>query len=117
MNSIFILLALLQIKHWYIDFVDQTAEEVRCKGIYGHWTGIAHSFKHAVVTWVLVLLFAPVPLACALALLDLAIHYHTDWIKIRFGNRDITSPTFWNHLGLDQMIHQFTYIAIAFVIS
>jgi len=45
-------LILLQIKHWYIDFVNQTEEEVKHKGIYLDWIGIKHSAKHGVATFV-----------------------------------------------------------------
>jgi len=40
---IFLTLVLLQIKHWYIDFVDQDMVEVKHKGIYGHWLGMRHT--------------------------------------------------------------------------
>jgi len=32
------------------------------------------------------------------------------------GNRDITSPTFWNHFGLDQMAHQIVYLILAMIL-
>ena len=49
-DSILFLLALLFIKHWYVDFVDQTNEEVASKGIYGDPIGIGHSAKHGIAT-------------------------------------------------------------------
>ena len=52
-DTIFITLALLFIKHWYIDFVIQTDEEVKHKGIYGNWTGIVHSLKHGLATLII----------------------------------------------------------------
>jgi hypothetical protein len=45
--------------------------------------------------------------------LDFLAHYHIDWTKMNYGNRDIRTPQFWNHLGLDQMAHQICYIFIA----
>ena len=50
MIEILAILALLQIKHWYVDFVIQTMDEVNGKGIYGNWQGIKHSLKHGVAT-------------------------------------------------------------------
>ena len=44
-DSIFILLGLLFVKHWYVDFINQTMEEVHGKGIYGNPYGIMHSAK------------------------------------------------------------------------
>ena len=109
-------LILLQIKHWYIDFVDQTEEEIQHKGIYLDWIGIKHSVKHGVSTFVIlwvVLGWAETDVAFALATVDFLLHYHIDWFKMNYGNRDIRTPQFWNHFGLDQMAHQIVYIIIA----
>jgi hypothetical protein len=109
-------LILLQIKHWYIDFVNQTEEEIQHKGIYLDWIGIKHSVKHGVSTFVIlwaVLGWVETDLAFALATVDFLLHYHIDWLKMNYGNRDIRTPQFWNHLGLDQMAHQIVYIIIA----
>ena len=109
-------LILLQIKHWYIDFVNQTEEEIQHKGIYLDWIGIKHSVKHGVSTFVIlwvVLGWVEIDLAFALATVDFLLHYHIDWFKMNYGNRDIRTPQFWNHLGLDQMAHQIVYIIIA----
>lgn len=111
-----LILALLQVKHWFIDFVDQTEEEVKYKGVYGDWRGIKHSLKQGMGTFVViasVTLLQHFPFALALAIFDFIAHYHIDWIKMNFGNRDIRTPQFWNHLGLDQMAHQLCYLFIA----
>ena len=115
-----ITLFLLQIKHWYIDFVNQTAEEVAHKGIYLDWKGVKHSLKHGLATFVIlygVTGFTYLHFALLLAIADFVLHYHIDWTKMNYGNRDIQTPQFWNHLGLDQMAHQFCYITIAFLIT
>ena len=109
-------LILLQIKHWYVDFVNQTDEEIKHKGIYLDWIGIKHSVKHGVSTFVTlwaVLGWVETDLAFALATVDFLLHYHIDWFKMNYGNRGIRTPQFWNHLGLDQMAHQIVYIIIA----
>ena len=106
------LLTLLLIKHWYIDFVDQSQEEVDHKGIYLDWVGVKHSSKHGVATAILILIVAPLPIALVLGAIDFLIHYHVDYIKMRYGCRDISKPLFWNQLGLDQLAHQLTYIGI-----
>ena len=117
MDSVFELLALLYIKHWYVDFVNQSMEEVNGKGIYGNWQGVKHSVKHGIAT-VIVLLIASVnwPSAVILGIVDFITHYHIDWTKINYGNRDINSPAFWNHLGLDQMAHNFVYLFIVWAL-
>ena len=111
-----LVLALLQVKHWFVDFVNQTDEEVAHKGIYLDWRGVKHSLKHSVVTFLVLPLITSYETALVLACLDFILHYHIDWIKMKFGNRDIKSPAFWNHLGLDQMAHQLTYIFIIFMV-
>jgi hypothetical protein len=112
MNTIILILILLQIKHWYIDFVDQTEEEVKHKGIYLNWLGLKHSLKHALATFIIFFFFITVEGALIVAFIDFIIHYHTDWIKMKFGNRDIKTKEFWAQLGLDQMVHQLTYIGL-----
>ena len=112
MLEIFVILIMLQIKHWYIDFVNQTDEEVKHKGIYLNWLGVKHSFKHGLGTLAVLILFVPFSWALILAAVDFILHYHIDWTKMNYGNRDITTPAFWNHLGLDQMAHQLVYILI-----
>jgi hypothetical protein len=118
-GAAFFILVLLQIKHWYIDFVDQTMEEVRSKGIYGDEPGIMHSAKHGFGTLMCILAVTGFPYigyAMVLAFTDFVIHYHTDWAKMNYGNRDIQNPLFWNHLGLDQMVHQLTYLGIVYAV-
>ena len=104
-------LLLLFIKHWYIDFVMQTPRMVEEKGQYGKWYGILHSLEHAGATFVIFAL-AGIPVAIGLALFDFVTHYHIDWAKMNYGNRDITTPQFWNHLGLDQLAHYIVYLII-----
>jgi hypothetical protein len=114
---ILLTLVLLNIKHWYVDFVNQTMDEVHGKGIYGNWLGIRHSLKHALGTFlVIVLMGAGLVGAGVLAMIDFVLHYHIDWAKMNWGNRDITNPEFWNHLGLDQMLHHFTYLGMVYLL-
>ena len=112
MIELFVLLVLLQLKHWYIDFVNQSDEEVAHKGIYMDWLGIKHSLKQGLATFLIFFLFIEVEGAIIVGLIDFVLHYHIDWIKMRFGNRDIRTKAFWAQLGADQLAHQLTYIGI-----
>jgi hypothetical protein len=107
-----LILFLLQIKHWYFDFANQSADEIKYKGIYLDWRGITHSLKHAIATVALFFLFTSVHTAIILGLIDFLIHYHIDWIKIKWGTKDISTKLFWNQFGLDQLAHQTTYIVL-----
>lgn len=110
--TILLILALLQVKHWYIDFVNQSMEEVENKGKYGQWLGIKHSVKQGIGTVICFIPFCTLEWSITAGLIDFVLHYHIDWTKMNKGNRDITTPQFWNHLGLDQMAHQLTYIGL-----
>lgn len=121
--EVLIFLLLLQIKHWLADFYFQTLDQVNHKGIYGNYTGITHSLDHTIgmgiCLLIMIILFdlsiAPW-LLLTLMLADGVIHYHIDWAKMNWGNRDIKTPQFWNHLGLDQALHHITYIVIAWIL-
>lgn len=118
MEIILLTLVLLQIKHWYIDFVNQSNQEVASKGIYGDRQGINHSAKQGLGTVLAVWITVGTPyliFAVICGIIDFVVHYHVDWLKMNYGNRDIKTPQFWNHLGLDQMAHQLTYIFIAWM--
>jgi hypothetical protein len=115
-NTLLFILVLLQIKHWCIDFVYQTDEELEYKGDYMEWLGITHSLKHGIGTFVclwIVTGWPNVEFAFFIGTLDFILHYHIDWIKKNYGNGEIHTKEFWNHLGLDQMAHQLCYIAFA----
>jgi hypothetical protein len=106
-----VVLVLLFIKHWYVDFVAQTPRMVQEKGQYGKLHGIYHSGQHALATFLIFVLAGPV-FATAAAVIDFVTHYHIDWVKMNYGNRDITTPQFWNHLGLDQLAHAMIYLLL-----
>jgi hypothetical protein len=120
--EILIILACLQIKHWIVDFALQTNTQVLGKGIYGNPAGISHSLEHVIGTLTALLIASAFVSNLSLewiviaAVIDGVIHYHIDWTKMNFGNRDITTPQFWRHLGLDQMLHQFCYLFLILIL-
>lgn len=121
-NAAFLMLLLLFVKHWYVDFVNQTDEEVLTKGMYGKWPGVYHSIKHGLATAVIVYCigdweFDVTPVgALAIGFVDFVAHYNTDYLKRRYGNRDISTPAFWAQLGLDQLVHYTTYLGIVWIL-
>lgn len=122
LTSAIILLVLLQIKHWYVDFVNQSMEEVVSKGIYGDSAGINHSAKQAIGTMVAILCVTGmdyIAYAAILAFVDFACHYHIDWAKININrkkNYTVEHPEFWAWLGFDQLLHQLTYLFIVWAV-
>jgi hypothetical protein len=119
-DSIFIILALLFIKHWYIDFVNQTMEEIVGKGIYGNFAGVMHSAKHGIGTAIIICLATgQINLGLMLGFLDFVLHYHIDWAKININKRWNYTPAdhqFWTWLGADQLAHSLTYLFIVWKI-
>ena len=116
MNEVFIVLALLFIKHWYVDFVNQNNEEVAHKGIYLNWLGVKHSLKQGLATMAVFIVWCDPVTTFILGVIDFVLHYHIDYCKMRFGNRDIKTPQFWAQLGLDQLAHYFTYLGIVWLV-
>lgn len=109
------LLLILQIKHWFVDFVNQTELEIKSKSVYGDRAGVLHSIKHGVGTFGCVWIVLGIPgilMALLMGIIDTALHYHIDWTKSNYGCIDDTKKEFWIHFGLDQLGHQITYIII-----
>jgi hypothetical protein len=116
-----VFLALLQIKHWYIDFVNQSNIEIASKGIYGDFHGIMHSVKHGggtvLCAW-LTFGWSYMFFCWVLGIIDFFIHYHIDWAKMNINRNKgytIEMPQFWAWLGADQMAHQLTYIGLVWL--
>jgi len=113
--DVIVALFFLQIKHLVADFYLQTDKMVAGKAIYGNLQGMLHSGYHAVGTFIVLYFFIGWQYALLLAIFDFVTHYHIDWTKMNWGNRDIKNKRFWQHLGLDQFAHYTVYLAITIV--
>ncbi len=116
--EILALLILFQLKHYYADFVIQTYMQTVKKGVWLHPCGISHSLDHVWTTLLVLLVFSMIHSISATTILFIGavegiIHYVIDFTKVKYGNKDMTKPIFWNQFGLDQVAHQITYILIA----
>lgn len=114
-------LVLLQIKHFLLDFYWQPPFMWQNKGTYLHPGGITHSALHGIVTGLLVLLFTQSPgLSALICFGEFVTHYHIDWAKMninaRRGWKCNTHNEFWQLTGLDQLLHQLTYVVIFIVV-
>lgn len=110
-----ILLAMLEVKHFLFDFVFQTPYQLKNKGIYGHPGGVLHSGLHVCGTLVALLaVAAPVLPSAAILVAEFVVHYHLDWAKEQITRRVGSSKAafFWGMIGLDQLMHHLTYVAI-----
>ena len=118
-EQLLFVLALLFVKHWYVDFVNQSMEEVASKGNYGELIGIGHSIKHGIGTF-LVFYVTDITLGMCFVLgfIDFIIHYHIDWLKININrkhNYTASDPKFWQWLGADQLAHSITYLYLVWL--
>lgn len=120
--EIIALFFLFQVKHYYADFVIQTYAQTVRKGIYRDPVGISHSVDHAWTTLVALLVFdiffqpLTLTLMIGMTLLEAVVHYHIDWLKVKYGIKDNTKPLFWNQFGMDQLAHQICYLLMVWYI-
>jgi hypothetical protein len=125
MNAEMWVLVALMVKHFIADFPLQPMWMVKDKGFYGKAGGVAHALLHGIGTgFVLVIVGVRVPgsgdwpwwWALPFMLGDIVVHYHVDYLKMRINRVKgwgPQHPQFWNLLGLDQLAHYLTYVAIA----
>ena len=124
-NELLIVLLLLQLKHFIYDFYWQPPFMYKNKGTYGHSGGIVHALAHmfgslAILNVVGILWFdwstSIVVWFPFLCLAEAVIHYHVDWAKMNInklkGWGPFNSEEFWQLLGLDQLLHQLTYVGM-----
>jgi hypothetical protein len=114
-NTILILFFMFMMKHFVVDFLLQFKYQWSNKGTYGHPGGLLHAGLHGIGTALCLLMFSWEDILF-LALMDAVFHYHIDWAKMnlnaRMGWTATTSEYFWWLLGLDQLLHMLTYLAI-----
>jgi Protein of unknown function (DUF3307) len=119
-DLILLSLLLFQIKHFLCDFVLQTGWQVRHKGDYLHPAGFVHAGLHALGSIPAVMVLTKAPAAIAfIILIEFIIHYHVDWLKVRVDQAlklNHQNQMYWVIFGIDQFIHQLTYLAIVFVL-
>jgi len=113
------LLFLLQLKHFVVDFLWQPEYEWRNKGTWGHPGGINHSVKHALATFLILIFFKTHLVALNIAIFEGFAHYLIDYSKMNInsnmGWKADKNPEFWYLLGLDQFLHQICYCIIVVI--
>jgi hypothetical protein len=113
-----VLLLLLQAKHVLADFILTSDFIIQNRWIYGHPGGLLHVALHVAGSF-LAFLIAGLPGLGALLFLLIAealIHYHIDWTKDNLTRRYALTPKdakFWWAMGIDQFLHQATYLGMA----
>jgi len=135
-TTVFILLAIFQVKHFLADYPLQTGYMLGKFKPSPDYIGPlhAHASVHAALTFIIVLVFSSWPLAILTAIFDHTVHFLVDRLKaspkLLGRHKSLTAkdyPTatekqrrgnkyFWWSLGFDQMAHHFTHYAIIYFI-
>lgn len=114
-------LTYLQFKHFIFDYVLQTPYQYLNKGKYGHPGGFLHAALHVAGTLpVFLILPSTIGTALAIAAAEFVLHYHIDWTKEQLLRRGRLTPDtagYWRLHGLDQFVHQATYIGVVAILA
>jgi hypothetical protein len=114
-------LVLFQLKHYLCDFVLQTSSQVQAKGTYGAPGGLRHAGLHAIGSIpALFMLTRSLLTILALIAIEFVLHYHVDFTKARVDAArgwTVADQQYWIVFGLDQFVHQLTYLAFVFVLA
>lgn len=116
LNSVLLLLLLLQIKHMFADFYLQTPRMLAARDVYLHFGRAQHAGLHALGSAAALLVVgATLPLLIMIIAAEWVAHYHIDWGKGWYSTlkqHAPTEPAFWRAIGCDQALHQLTYVAM-----
>lgn len=114
--AVLILLALLQVKHFLADYVLQSAFILKNRRRYGHPGGLLHAGIHALGSGAcLAVLGTGFTLSLTIVVVEAVVHYHIDWAKDNTVAAREWTPSdrsFWIATGVDQALHQLTYLAM-----
>ena len=119
-DLIFLLLIGLNMKHFFADFLLQFSWMIAGKGSIRMAGGYVHAAIHVIGTGlVLWLLSVSLQTIAVLILAEFVIHYLLDFSKARAGNGISSTErpkAFWALIGLDQLLHQLTYVGIVYFV-
>ena len=115
-----VLFTLLLIKHFIWDFYYQPPYMWKNKGTLGHPGGIMHSGFHAAGSLIILIFWTEPGIALTLVTLEFITHYMTDFTKMNInkamGWACNTHEQFWILVGVDQLVHQLTYISMVYFV-
>jgi hypothetical protein len=116
-GTVLILICLLQVKHMFADYFLQTPKMLSGRGEYLHMGRAQHAAVHVAGSAIAFLIVgAPWPFILAICAFEWVVHFNIDWAKARWSDvkgYDPHQPGFWRANGLDQALHQLTYVAMA----
>lgn len=111
-------LIVLQVKHVIIDWVLQPPWMWQNKGKLGHPGGLTHAGLNAWGTSAVLTYFFPLSGFLWIFIADFLAHYTIDYCKMNInrikGWEATTHAEFWWLTGIDQFLHQVTYLVIIY---
>ncbi|MGD9293815.1 MAG: DUF3307 domain-containing protein [Roseobacter sp.] len=115
-GALLALLCLLQAKHMFADYFLQTKIMLDGRETYIHLGRFLHAGVHAAgSTIAFMLVGTPFSFILPVVLIEGVAHYHIDWLKGKFTADQRLTPAdaaFWRATGVDQALHQFTYVVM-----
>ena len=116
-NGILVLLGLFVLKHWIADFIIPAYRSNSIMRRYGSWLSIEHVLIHCTLTASFLFVFYPWLLVIKVAAIELLFHYHVDYIRHRFGPKDLKSEKFWAWFGTEQLSHYALYLSLVYYLK
>jgi uncharacterized protein DUF3307 len=114
--TILLLFCLLQIKHMFADFFLQTRRMLSGRSTYLHVGRAQHAGVHALLSIPAFLVIGTgYGFVLAVIVAEWVVHFHLDWAKARYSEVRALNPSqarFWGAFGVDQALHQLTYIVM-----
>lgn len=118
---VLILLALLQIKHMFADFYLQTPFMLINRSVFVHPGRVMHCVIHSASSALIFMVMGfPLWLTVGVALVEFVVHYVIDFGKGVWSERAGHTPSdasYWRAFGVDQMLHQLTYIGMILAVA
>lgn len=102
---------LLNLKHLVAEYILQTPHIAESKIRYGSLNSFIHTLHHAFGTLMAGLLVKfNLGLILGLVLIEAVIHYHVDWLHMKFGAQSYKDKKYWQWTGIEQFLHHQTFI-------
>lgn len=115
-STVLILFCMLQIKHMFADYFLQTPRMLAGRASFLHLGRAQHAAVHAIGSAIAFAVIGALwGFILAICATEWAVHFVIDWAKARHSVANDLGPTdarYWRAAGLDQALHQFTYIAM-----
>jgi hypothetical protein len=112
------LFAGFELKHFIADYLLQTGWMIAGKGSFARPGGYAHAGVHALGSAIVLLIARiPLPAVAALVVAEFVVHFLLDHAKVSYSggiDPDEDAQRFWAMHGLDQFLHQVTYVVMIY---